>query len=66
LTEKQDAQATEMENLWVAVKPSEYEKCARCWHHRQDVNSNPEYPGLCGRCVENVDPKREGESRQYA
>lgn len=66
LTEKQDAIATEMPELWVSVKASEHEKCVRCWHHREDVNKNLEYPGLCGRCVENVDPSKEGESRHYA
>ena len=66
MTEKQDAIATELPELWLSVKASEYEKCARCWHHREDVNKNPEYPQLCGRCVENVDPSREGESRNYA
>jgi isoleucyl-tRNA synthetase len=52
------------DEVWVAVKPSEHEKCVRCWHHREEVGSNSEHPQLCGRCVENVTSK--GESRLYA
>ncbi|MBI5462141.1 MAG: isoleucine--tRNA ligase, partial [Gammaproteobacteria bacterium] len=40
--------------LWVTVSPSDHAKCARCWHHREDVGSHGEHPELCGRCVENV------------
>ncbi|MBI2792581.1 MAG: isoleucine--tRNA ligase [Gammaproteobacteria bacterium] len=65
LSEKQDAIATEMEGLWLQVKPSTNEKCVRCWHHRPDVNKNPEYPQICGRCVKNVDPQHKGEERHF-
>jgi isoleucyl-tRNA synthetase len=61
-----DATKTESDDLWVWVKTSEYEKCARCWHHRIDVNQNPAYPDLCGRCVTNIDEGNEGETRHYA
>ncbi len=61
-----DATKTESDDLWVWVKTSEYEKCARCWHHRIDVNQNPAYPELCGRCVTNIDEGNEGETRHYA
>lgn len=37
------------------------QKCERCWHRREDVGVKP---GLCGRCVVNVDG--EGEIRKYA
>jgi len=50
--------------LWLRVTPSEHAKCVRCWHHREDVGSNPEHPELCGRCVENV--AGAGERRHYA
>lgn len=61
-----DATATESEDLWVWVKTSVYEKCSRCWHHREDVNQNPAYPDLCGRCVTNIDEGNVGETRHYA
>lgn len=55
------AQQTEMPGLAVQVTASEHQKCARCWHHREDVDTESQ---LCGRCVENSDG--DGESRCYA
>ncbi|HEC19704.1 MAG TPA: isoleucine--tRNA ligase, partial [Gammaproteobacteria bacterium] len=55
---------TSNDELWVAVMPSAHPKCARCWHHRADVGSNPKHPELCGRCVENVEGA--GEERRFA
>ena len=52
------------DEIWVAVAASTHQKCARCWHYREDVGSHAEHPELCGRCVDNVDG--EGEERQYA
>jgi isoleucyl-tRNA synthetase len=52
------------DELWVQVAASEYAKCDRCWHHREDVGSNAEHPALCGRCVENV--AGGGEQRRFA
>ncbi|WJW75099.1 isoleucine--tRNA ligase [Thiohalobacter sp. IOR34] len=52
------------DELWVAVAPSDHPKCVRCWHHREDVGSDPQHPELCGRCVENV--SGEGERRRFA
>ncbi|MBI5040681.1 MAG: isoleucine--tRNA ligase, partial [Gammaproteobacteria bacterium] len=51
------------DELWVTVAPSAHAKCARCWHHREDVGSHTEHPELCGRCVENV--AGSGEQRRY-
>lgn len=48
----------------VDASASEYAKCVRCWHHREDVGKHDKHLELCGRCVENVDG--EGEIRQYA
>jgi isoleucyl-tRNA synthetase len=56
----EDAFETDDYVIW--VRPSEAEKCVRCWHRREDVGSNPAHPELCGRCVENVDGP--GESRR--
>ena len=51
------------DELWVQTVASTYDKCTRCWHHRDDVGSNSEHPELCGRCVENVDGA--GETRRF-
>lgn len=59
-----DALATDVPGLSLKVFPTKYAKCERCWHRREDVNANSDYPGLCGRCVENVAGK--GEMREYA
>ncbi len=50
--------------LGIAVSPSAYAKCGRCWHHREDVGSDPDHPELCGRCVANV--AGDGEQRHCA
>src|SRR5699024_8590835 len=55
---------TEMPGLWAAVTPSGYPKCARCWHHREDIGAYPNHPELCGRCVANVEGA--GEQRDFA
>jgi isoleucyl-tRNA synthetase len=52
------------DELWVAVSPSAYNKCTRCWHHREDVGATSAHPELCGRCVSNVDGA--GEQRRFA
>jgi isoleucyl-tRNA synthetase len=41
-----------------------HKKCERCWHHRADVDADPAHPGLCGRCVSNLEGP--GEARQHA
>ena len=64
------AEGEALKNVWLTVKASEAQKCVRCWHHRNDVGSNPEHPELCGRCVENVEVilngAGQGEVRHYA
>jgi isoleucyl-tRNA synthetase len=50
--------------VYLEVTASDDNKCIRCWHHREDVGSNPEHPEICGRCVDNVTGT--GEVRQYA
>lgn len=61
-----NAVATERDDLWVEVNLNPHEKCVRCWHHCEDVNQHADYPGLCGRCVSNVEPNSKGEERHYA
>ncbi len=60
----ENAVATDLPELSVAITPSEHEKCSRCWHHQSDVGSNADHPELCGRCVENV--VGSGEVRRFA
>lgn len=38
----------------IQVTASAHEKCARCWHRREDVGQNQEHPELCLRCVGNI------------
>ncbi|AZG84894.1 isoleucine--tRNA ligase [Pseudomonas syringae pv. pisi str. PP1] len=59
-----DAVVTEVAGLKLKVLKSSYAKCARCWHHREDVGGNPEHPEICGRCVDNISGA--GEVRHYA
>jgi isoleucyl-tRNA synthetase len=60
----ENAMETEVKGLSVTVAPSDYRKCIRCWHHREDVGANSEHPDICGRCVENV--AGSGETRRFA
>ena len=48
----------------IIVKPSEHEKCARCWHYREDVGVDDAHATICGRCVDNL--FGESQSRKYA
>lgn len=65
LSEKpEDAYATDLADVFIAVQPSEHAKCVRCWHHREDVGQSDAHPELCGRCVSNVDGV--GETRLHA
>jgi isoleucyl-tRNA synthetase len=59
-----DLVATDVKGLWLQVKPLTYAKCERCWHRRKDIGEDPRHPGLCGRCIENVEGA--GEKRAYA
>ncbi len=56
--------ATDVDGLRVAVIPSQYSKCARCWHYRADVGSHAGHPEICARCVDNV--AGAGEVRHHA
>jgi isoleucyl-tRNA synthetase len=59
-----EASATELPNLKLAVVVSGEEKCERCWHRRPEVGSIVEHPTLCERCVENIEGS--GERRRFA
>ncbi len=60
----EESAESELEGLRVRAFPSSNDKCERCWHRRPDVGSHADHPGLCGRCVENVDG--DGEQRHFA
>lgn len=60
------AMSGELPDLKIAVRASTHDKCKRCWHRREDVNHDPRYPEICGRCVENIDDGSNGEKRLYA
>ncbi|MEO6688553.1 MAG: isoleucine--tRNA ligase [Dokdonella sp.] len=55
-TERTDVHGVEIEGaeVWVAAKPSDAQKCIRCWHYRADVGKHAEHPEICGRCIDNV------------
>ncbi|MBL4869119.1 MAG: hypothetical protein JKY67_22390 [Pseudomonadales bacterium] len=55
--------ADDADGFGVKISRSKHSKCERCWHHTPDVSRHPSYPGLCGRCVENVAGK--GEKRNH-
>ena len=48
----------------ISAKPSDHQKCVRCWHHRADVGQHATHSELCGRCIENIEG--DGEERRYA
>jgi len=52
------------EDVWIEVKPSSHPKCVRCYQLRGDVDSNPNHPEICARCVLNVEGP--GEERYFA
>lgn len=63
-TKPENAHATEIDGLWVAVTASKAPKCVRCWHHVADVGTNSESPEICGRCITNIEG--DGEMRKFA
>lgn len=59
-----DATITDVPGLSLQINATSNAKCDRCWHRVADVDANQAYPGLCGRCVENI--AGAGEKREYA
>lgn len=60
----EQALKTTMQGLWIELNNAPYPKCERCWHRVPEVNQNPEYPGICDRCIANI--TEIGEERIYA
>ena len=52
------------EALSIAAAGSTAVKCERCWHYRDDVDSDAAHPGICGRCTSNLFGA--GETRKFA
>jgi isoleucyl-tRNA synthetase len=63
-TPKDAVKSEEVPGLAVRVQASKHVKCVRCWHHREDVGADPAHPGLCTRCVTNLNGS--GEARKFA
>jgi len=40
------------DGLKVSAQKCSHAKCERCWNFYPSVGQNPDYPDLCGRCVE--------------
>lgn len=59
-----DVKETEMAGVKILVRASSHPKCERCWHHREDVGSSPNYSDICVRCIDNIEG--DGETRRYA
>ena len=53
----------DVERIEVTAAKTTAPKCVRCWQHRQDVGQDASHPGLCVRCVENV--QGDGERREW-
>jgi isoleucyl-tRNA synthetase len=49
-------ESSELEGLKVSVAKAQGEKCQRCWMLSKTVGSNPQFPGLCDRCLKNLRP----------
>jgi isoleucyl-tRNA synthetase len=64
LSTANEAVATDVEGLQVRIMASDGDKCARCWHHREEVGQSLDHPELCFRCIDNVDG--DGEVRLHA
>jgi isoleucyl-tRNA synthetase len=64
IVSKASLERVENSSPQIIVNPSEHAKCERCWHWRADVNTSAKHPGLCGRCIDNLDGV--GETRAYA
>jgi isoleucyl-tRNA synthetase len=52
------------EALAARVVPSGHAKCGRCWHYRADTGADARHPGICSRCVSNIEGP--GEERRHA
>ena len=61
----EDAFVSESLKCAFSVRKSQAHKCERCWHYEEEVDTDPKHPGLCRRCVENIETSC-GEKRYFA
>ena len=59
-----DALKSDIDDVYINVKPYDFDKCIRCWHRHESVGRNDSYKELCERCIQNV--YEDGEIRLYA
>ena len=52
------------EGVNFTITPSEYRKCERCWHYREEVGKIADHPDICSRCDDNL--HHGGEDRHHA
>jgi isoleucyl-tRNA synthetase len=64
ITSKAAVRAGSGDGVDVKVIASANTKCERCWHYRADVGIDSRRPGICARCVSNLDGP--GEARRHA
>jgi isoleucyl-tRNA synthetase len=64
ITSQASVRAGSGDGVDVKVIASANTKCERCWHYRADVGIDPRRPGICARCVSNLDGP--GEPRRHA
>ena len=55
--------AAQTDDIFVSASPTTKPKCVRCWHHRDDVGTDPRHPQACGRCASNIEGP--GEVRRW-
>lgn len=51
------AEGKEIPGLRVLVERAQGEKCARCWVYSRSVGENREHPGICARCVSELEAR---------
>ncbi len=59
-----EAFSTNLPELVLEIRISEFEKCVRCWQRQSSVGQIEEHPDLCERCVSNA--FGDGEERRFA
>lgn len=62
---KENTALNDLQDIRITIESTTDPKCLRCWHRVPDVNHNPDHPGICHRCVQNICDEQ-GEARLYA